>query len=161
MMAHIKKPKPKAGRIQFKIPPNAIEWRSEIKKINGYFWNNSQKQWSIPNSSENMDKLAKIFGANFLLTSSISTPKIPLVNLSESSKQILDKAVQKLILGSYSQSTVKSYRSCIIKFLGHFKDREIAEIAKSEIEDYVYILKSKYKISDSKQNTIILSLIHI
>ena len=155
MKAQIKKPYSKATRIQFKIPIYALHWREEIKKIRGYYWHTNQKMWSVPNSRENLKTLTSLFKGDFQLLDHIPMSKIPKVNLNESNKLILDKVYKKLVLGGYSQHTLRTYKACLIKYLGFFENEVIEDITKDKIEDYVYTLKVKYKISDSKQNQVI------
>ncbi len=155
MIATIKKPRNEAKRIQFKIPALAQNWRTEIKLIHGYFWHHSNKFWSIPNSPNNMKKLLQIFGDNFRFTNYAFKPKIPTVILSDYSQELFDKMMRKLVIGGYSYSTIKIYKSCIIKYLGHFQNQKIEEICKEKIENYIYELIVKYKISNSKQSQII------
>lgn len=158
MNAHIKKPHPKAGRIQFKIPYKALEWRAEIKKIDGIDWNKTQKMWSVPNTTINMKFLLKLFGENVVIRSKFAKLKIPQVKLNEASQIILAAVERELILGGYSYATLKVYKGCLIKFLGCHKHKNIESITKDEIEKYVYNLKIMYKISASKQNQIINSI---
>lgn len=158
MNALIKKPQKNAGRIQFKIPYEAFDWREEIKKIDGFSWNKTQKMWSIPNSTENMKRLLNLFGDEVTFRSKFVKLIEPEVKLSEATLLILDKVEVGLVLGAYSQATLKIYRSCLIKFLGHFEGRNVEEIKKEEIEKYLYNLKIRYKISQTKQNQIINSI---
>jgi len=158
MNAIIKKPQAKAGRIQFKIPYEAIDWREKVKKIDGIKWNKTQKIWSIPNSINNMKYLINLFGENVIIRSKFAKIKIPRVKLSEASHLIIDMVERELVLGGYSFNTLKIYKGCLIKFLGNFEHKDIESITKEEIEKYLYDLKIRYKISDSKQNQIINSI---
>ena len=43
----------------------------------------------------------------------------------------------------------------MIRFFTYFSNRDLKQLTEEEIEGYVYHPKSKYKISDSMQNTVI------
>ncbi|MEB2774686.1 tyrosine-type recombinase/integrase [Algoriphagus sp. D3-2-R+10] len=62
---------------------------------------------------------------------------------------------QKLTLKAYSPSTIKNYTSSLSQFLGFFESRSLKDITKEEIEAFVYHQITKYKISESAQNTLI------
>jgi site-specific recombinase XerD len=71
----------------------------------------------------------------------------------EYSKGIVPKEyTQTLVERRYSKNTLYTYSFMFSMFIGHFKGRELEEITKKEIEDYIYILIEKRKISHSTQN---------
>jgi hypothetical protein len=49
----------------------------------------------------------------------------------------------------------KSYKGPLIYFFKYFESRKMLDITKAEIESYVAKWIMKYKISETKQNTII------
>jgi integrase len=155
MQAIIYEPRPNAKRIKFQVPFAAQKWRSRIKEMPSSFFHYQQKLWSIVNTPENMQALISLFGANHDLRKLDSVVAMPHVTLNERAQIALAKYEEKIILKSYSQHTLRNYRQAIIRFFTYFSDRDLSQVSKEEIEGFVYHLKSKYKISDSMQNTVI------
>lgn len=145
----------KALRVKFYIPLQAKEWRTRIKAIPGIFYHAQQKLWSLVNTEANLALLKQIFGNSYELQQVSVTPKIPKVVLSEGMKVELEKVHEKILLKGYSGNTWKSYRGALIYFFKYFESRTLLDITKSEIESYVVKWIKKYKISETKQNTII------
>jgi len=144
-----------AKRIKFYIPYRAFAWRAKIKSINTVYYHFDQKLWSVVNTNENFLALKAIFGEQVTIVDRATKVKMPYKPLSEASQTVLLSVEQSLCLKSYSKHTVRSYRAELITFLLFFEGRELEKIEKSEIESFVYHLKSKYKISDSRQNIVI------
>jgi len=158
MKAIIKQPQRAAKYIKFYVPFNALDWRTEIKKIRGIWWNTTQKLWSVPNTEENMCLLKEIFKQNYELQHPEESRSIPTKQLNVRSQAVLERFEAKIILKGYSLSTLKNYRANIINFLSYFEEQELEELTKADIESYVYKLKVKYKISETKQNIVINSI---
>lgn len=148
-------PNKKAGRIKFKIPYEMEEERLAFKKLNGSFYHPIQRLWSLPNTALHKEKATSLFGAKLRQVNLDYTPKIPEVLLSEKSKVELEKHYQKMKLKGFSDSTIKSYQSNLGQFFAYFKNAELANLTKEQIEGFVYELIKKYKISDQKQNMMI------
>lgn len=147
---------PTARRIQFYLPPEAQMWRERIKAIPGRFYNGQQKLWSVVNTKENLVLLKQIFGTSYeVQTLATTKSSIPKVELSEATKLELERVHEKIILKAYSHNTWKSYRGALVYFFKYFEGRSLVDITKSEIESYVAKWIVKYKISETKQNTII------
>ena len=107
---------------------------------------------------ECLKQIESITQGSFVLQPLKETPKIPSKPLMEKSMMLLDQCCQKIVLKSYSSSTLKSYRGCLIRFLTFFENRDINEISKEDIEAFIAHLKSKYGISDVYQNQLINSI---
>ena len=105
-----------------------------------------------------MQKLKEIFGDNYTVEFEDLTKSIPVKQLNLKSHRILEAFEAKIILKGYSSSTLKNYRLNIINFLSYFEEHDIEMLTRAEIESYVYKLKVKYRISDSKQNGVINSI---
>ena len=75
--------------------------------------------------------------------------------MNAQSIQALVDLEQKLIPKAYSPSTVKNYASSLTQFLAFFESRNILDVSKEEIEAFVYRQITKYKISESAQNTLL------
>ncbi|MFT6337824.1 MAG: hypothetical protein ACJATI_004589, partial [Halioglobus sp.] len=56
MKAQLLQTEARSKRIKIKIPYEALEWRVEIKKIQGIWYHKQQKLWSVPNILANLDK---------------------------------------------------------------------------------------------------------
>lgn len=80
---------------------------------------------------------------------------LPEKNLNEQFIQALADLTQKLTLKAYSPSTIKNYTSSLSQFLSFFESRDLRQITKEEIEGFLYHQLTKYKISESAQNTLI------
>ena len=144
-----------AKRIKFYIPYQAKEWRLQVKSLNTSYFHYSQKLWGIVNTEQNMIKLKNVFGDHYEVQTMVTSKKMSSKELNEKSKNILAEYEQKIILKGYSKWTLKSYKSALIGFLSYFEERDLAELTKEEIEDFVYLLISKYKISETRQNVLI------
>ena len=70
-------------------------------------------------------------------------------------KQITEEYSKKLLHRRYSTNTQKTYLSLFKKFVLFFKSRQIDEITKPEIEEYIYFLIQSKDISFSTQNQIV------
>lgn len=158
MEAIIHKPLPKSKRIKFYIPYQQSEWRCKIKQTNGIWYHPQQKLWSIPNTKENMDFLLELFGSEIKYKQELRAPSIPSKPLSESSTQILEHYYKTLVLKGYSSNTWNTYKTSFIKFLNYFESKNISRLTVEEIEEYIYQLINKYKISEKNQNITINSI---
>lgn len=143
------------GRIKFHVPFEAKEWRKQIKAMNTSFYHYPQKLWSIKNSKENYSAIKAVFDGNYFISESKKKKEIPRKRLSEKSLENLALYEQKIILKSYSMNTVRTYKGAFVNYLSFFESRCLSSITKEEIEGYIYKLKTKYNISDTKQNQII------
>lgn len=145
-------PRTGAARIKFHIPYKAFEWRAKIKALNSSYYHPQQKLWSVINSEENIKLIKTIFDTNYITSQFKSNAKIPNKALSKTAIQLLQSVEQVLCLKSYSPNTFRSYKGELIHFLNYFEGRDYETIQKAEIETYIYYLKKKYSISNSRQN---------
>jgi len=147
--------RPAAKRIKFFIPYQAHVWRAMIKSMNSSFYHHEQKLWSVINTKENLIALKKIFGEKHKIVPIEKKNKLPSKELSNEAVRMLEAVEQALCLKAYSPNTFRSYRAELINFFVFFDNRKISSLTKEEIEAFVYHLKSKYRISDSRQNVLI------
>lgn len=145
----------KAYRVKIRIPFEFTELRIAIKKMQSSWYHPNQKLWSVKNQSQYIDQIKALCNGDYKEIEMEKPKKLPTKKLSEKSLNILDSLVQKLTLLGYSKNTIKSYNGAIIQFLTYFEAFEIEQLNKEQIEQFVYHLKVKNKISESKQNTII------
>lgn len=153
----IYKPLPKSQRFKIFVPYVLKEERALLKQLDGSFYHYHQKLWSMPNTPANKKLVASKFKDKYEIrdTENDAPKSQDKVVLSEKAEDIMFMCEQKFVLKSFSRSTIKSYLGAISYFLSFFDGRDYEEISKQEIEAYVYQLKTKYKISDTKQNTVI------
>ena len=113
---------PKSKRLKFHIPYEMKEIRDQIKALNSSWYHPKEKHWSIINTSECKKKLLAIIAGKWEKKEFEAKEKVPQkeVELSENSKEALNNLHEKLVLKSYSYSTLKTYKSFFIKFLTYF-----------------------------------------
>lgn len=147
-------PHAKSHRFKLQIPYPLREEREFVKTLPTRYYHPTQKLWSFQNSPE----LIQLLRARFKDKLLIVAPEEPnlalkhLINLNENSLKIMELTEKKLILKSYSARTIDNYLSELRQFLHHFQDKEVQNLTKSDIEDYIYYLLKNYNISESKQN---------
>ncbi len=110
---------------------------------------------SLVNTPSLLKRLQAIFGSDYEMVIPEQKCQIPEVKLSESSLNILAQLERKIVLKGYSPRTRSQYRTAMIRFLGYFQARNIELLTKSEIEGFIYLLISKYKIKEPAQNAMI------
>ncbi|MFN4000350.1 tyrosine-type recombinase/integrase [Algoriphagus sp.] len=149
-------PAPKSGRFKVFIPYALKSEREEFKKLNTSYYHPSQKLWSMVNTPENIRRVQELFGEKLKMDQRepIQLPQ-PTFTLADKSLEAMDQLRQKLTLKAYSPSTISNYATAFAKFLRFFEQRELTTITKEEIEGFVYHQISKYKISESAQNSLI------
>lgn len=155
MKAIVYEPRAQAKRIKIHVPFAAQVWRKKIKTLDSSFFHYEQKLWSVLNTPDHMQRLLRIFGDAVEIKRQQGAKKLPFTALSEHAKDALATFEQKLILKAYSPHTVRNYRQAIIPFFTYFVQRDLKQLTKEEIEGFVYHLKSKYSISESRQNIVI------
>lgn len=149
-------PMPRSQRFKIYIPYNLKDERIWLKSQNTAFYHPQQRLWSLVNTPENKKLVAGQFKGKYTVqTNENQILKQKPIALNEKICEALAKCEQKFILKSFSQSTIKNYLGALTYFFSFYKDKVFEEIKKPEIEAYVYHLKTKYKISDTKQNTVI------
>ena len=151
----IYQPLRQSTRIKIKVPYKMKDERILLKKIEGRFYHKSQRLWSIPNTEENMALLKKIFKGKYIIEKMQQPPKMPSVILNEKSLEKLAIVHQKLVLKSYSAHTIRNYKAELAIFFKYFENVDLQQLDKEQIESYVFYLIDKYKISESRQNTVI------
>ena len=145
----------RAKRIKVKIPYKDYSIRQAVKEMDSSFWHPNQKLWSVINNKENFDSLKKICGNNYIIKTEKSFTPIPIISLNKEAEEALFELEKSLVLKQYSSSSIKTYKKMFTVFLSKFKNRNIKEINKEEIEGFIYELIKKNNISESYQNQII------
>jgi site-specific recombinase XerD len=151
----ILKAPPTAKRIKMEIPYQNHAARNTLKQELGAYYHPNQKLWSILNTKENKLKFDKLFHKQYVVKELDAPPQRPKKILNERSQQAIEHTIQKLTLRAMSQSTISNYCSALKSFFSYFEAHDLHQISKEQIEAYMYHLVSKYKISESLQNTTI------
>ncbi len=145
-----------AKRIKFFIPYKAIEWRAAVKRLRNCYYHQHQKLWSITNDTEALPHLKSIFGDKYrIIHITNKQVALPAAELSNENLDRLAAMEKKIVLKAYSQHTRNSYRNAFIKFMVFFQDKQVDDLEKAEIENYLYLLIKDYNISESKQSVTI------
>jgi integrase/recombinase XerD len=129
--------------------------RQAFKQLNTSFYHPNQKLWSIVNTEENKHLINQLFKDKLQVKELDTTPTQPKVVLSEKSQIELDKNHQKLVLKGLSSRTVSIYQSNLVQFFSYFENADLPSLTKDQIEGYMYMLVTKNKIAEQKQNSII------
>jgi site-specific recombinase XerD len=130
-----------------------------IKSQKSARWSQSMQSWYFPKKDFQLNRFYQSFkGKAFIDYSQLQkksstapfSKKVP----KESKPEIqLPKGFkEQLILKRYSQNTVKTYCSCLLKFKGHFKGQDIDSLSKEEIKTFLLYLVQEKKVSPSTQN---------
>ena len=130
-----------------------------VKKQEGARWSQSLKTWYFIKKDFQLNRFFQSFkGKVFIDYSQLqkisSTAPFSKKFPKESKPEIqLPKGFEEqLILKRYSQNTVKTYCSCLLKFKGHFKGQDIDSLSKEEIKTFLLYLVQEKKVSPSTQN---------
>lgn len=148
-------PRAAAGRIKVEIPFCLKAEREAFKKLNSTFYHRTQRLWSIANTTDNVQELTRLFGDKMQLVDQVAPATPPVITLSEGHQKELDRNHQKMVLKGFSQSTIRTYQHALRGFFCFFEQADLHTVTKEQIEGYVYQTVSKYKISESAQNTLI------
>ncbi len=151
----IYKPLPNAKRIKAFIPYNLYEVRKGFKKIDSSFWHPNQKLWSVVNTDENMKKIKIVFGGDYEIKEKAISSSMSILPLNKQGEEAMDRLVRNLTLKRYSNSTINTYKSMLVVFLSYFKEADLKQITKEQIEGFIYQMIQKHKISESMQNQLI------
>ena len=122
-------------------------------------WSQSLQSWYFPKKDFQLNRFFQSFKDKAFidyspLKKASSTTPLAEKSSKESTPEIqLPKGFkEQLILMRYSQNTVKTYCSCLLKFKGHFKGKDIDSLSKEEIKSFLLHLIQEKKVSPSTQN---------
>ncbi len=133
------------NRIAAAFPYNE-HYINQLKTINGYRWHPDEKQWSVPFTIENAQRIIKIFDVeklsidyklkNRLYQSNEKTAeKLP--QLHQVVINDLTELCRTMRLKNYSYKTIKAYLSCIRTFAKSFHPRTPKQLGEKEIREYL------------------------
>ena len=130
---------------------------NKVKTIEGAKWSATRKCWYIPEEAFNLNKVFKTLKPFAYLdysdlkdktTTSQQKPKPEQKSKISIPTAYIDLLEQK----RYSKNTQTIYTSYFGDFIRNFKDRELADISKEEINTYILNLIREKNISASQQN---------
>lgn len=156
-----------SGWLKVEIDPPSREWEDRIAGIAGSFKDEHEGCWVVPSDRATRNKLEVILETRLRLKSISSTPKIENKRQKKASHydplppshlEALSALGKYLILNRYSQSTIKSYKYHFQQFLIVFRGNDLEEVTKEDIENYIYSVLKKRKISESTQSLMINSI---
>jgi len=145
-------PENKAKRVKFFLPFHYFKQRQRIKQVPSVFFHYHQKLWSVLNIPKYVDQIKDICGPECIYKNVKAPQAVPQKVCSENVIHQLGVVKKQLILKGYSINTQKTYLHELKQFFNYFESWNYEEITKEQIESYVYVLVSKFKISESKQN---------
>jgi len=130
-----------------------------VKKQKGVRWSQSLKAWYFIEKDFQLNRFYQALkGIAFIDYSQLKKP-FPRSSLSKKSSKEFKSEIQlpkgfkeQLILKRYSQNTVKTYCSCLLKFKDYFKGQNIDSLSKEEINSFLLHLIQEKKVSPSTQN---------
>ena len=130
-----------------------------IKSQKSARWSQSLQSWYFPKKDFQLNRFFQSFKDKAFidyspLKKAPSTTPLAKKSSKESTPEIqLPKGFkEQLILKRYSQNTVKTYCSCLLKFKDYFKGQNIDSLSKEEINSFLLHLIQEKKVSPSTQN---------
>ncbi|MFK7949698.1 MAG: tyrosine-type recombinase/integrase [Saprospiraceae bacterium] len=161
-------------RLFLKIPKEHNDWRILVKQVVGRKWHSDLKLWSIPYCKDTVrhlhSMLRHVIHYNFELDSTIPDHySPPIIDQKKYAKQHNNKKEIKqpkfhdaviqleesLLIGGYSPSTIKTYKTHFRAFLFYYNSINPTEITEQQIMKYmVYVVKDK-KYAKGTQNQVI------
>lgn len=140
------------------------EWIDEIMKIKNFFHVFKTGDWAIPGTNENFLKVTGYFveqgcsvkvkniGCGSILE---KKEEISGQHLSSCGSTYLQKYKQMLSLKRVSHATCKCYISMFLRFLRYFNNKDINQLNKDEIMDYLLWEIDRNSISMAVQNQLV------
>ncbi len=136
---------------------------NKLKETTNARWSATQNCWYIAREEFKLNIFFENFrGIAYVDYSGLKTNTDPTVN--KTAKPVIEKGpipanyLEKMVQKRYGENTVKTYSHCISQFTGNFKEREIDELTKEEINEYILHLIKTRNISPSYQNQMINSI---
>jgi integrase/recombinase XerD len=156
--AIIYEPKKNSSRIKVFIPYELHEIRAKFKKLSTTFWHPNQKLWSIVNTKENYEQVKCVLENHYEIKQESVYKRVEIKSLNEKSIQALNELEKRLVLKSYSSSSISTYKNMLIIFFSRFQHIDLKEVNKDQIEQFIYELIKNNNISESYQNQLINSI---
>lgn len=147
-------------RIGLKFPYNP-QLIAAAKKLPGYRYSHSTKQFHYPNTPGMLDELTKLFKPLAIIKVE-ADPEAARLKLEWEQTELSAEAQQKIHRFKYwmrsrrySESTVGTYTDALKVFLKFYRDKPIAEISNDDLIRFNNEFILKHKLSASYQNQVI------
>ncbi len=129
-----------------------------LAKSVGCRWNIAQKSWYLSRSSENLERIQRVFTGKAILRFKNVEVAPSKAKRHAPKNRIPEEYMNLLIRKRYSANTVKVYTSMFQAFMNYFPDKNLDDITENDVKKYQdYLIKSK-KVSISTQNQAINSI---
>lgn len=129
-----------------------------LAKSVGCRWNIAQKSWYLSRSSENLERIQRVFTGKAILRFKNVEVAPSKAKRHAPKKSIPEEYMNLLIRKRYSANTVKVYTSMFQAFMNYYPDKNLDDITENDVKKYQdYLIKSK-KVSISTQNQAINSI---
>ncbi len=149
--------------------PYDLQLMVKLKKQKGVRWSQNLKSWYFFKEDFRLNTFYNYFKSIAFIDYSAlkqetkvgkgfnKTKKESSVIMFDNHKKLLDTYLDKIRLKNYSPHTLKTYRNCFSRFLFYCSTlkKEVAEMGKKEIEDFMLGWKQKKNPSASYQNQMI------
>ena len=169
----VKKSKPKSSNLQKKVQQKSTililkgnrlrisfypskEGVRYIKSLSLYRYNTDYKQWTIPYTEKNLEKMLffakqrniKVDVKDLREKRAKKIPKPPKTHIRECPKEV----THKLIEMRYSESTIRTYTNMLQQFFSYYHAYKPQEITNEQINSYLRYLIQEREVSESTQN---------
>lgn len=150
--------KGKPGELELVFPYNE-EYIARIKGIRGRKWDVEIRRWLIPDCSESMEQLLKLFAAGeVIIDKDISCREKEKEDETDSTNaKFLDMMKDTLKLKGYSRKTIKSYMSHIGLFF-KYSGKRVDLVNNEDINRYLLFLMEEQKTSHSYVSQVVSSI---
>lgn len=146
---HFNNDKDKYIKLSFKYDPELI---NSIKKISGVKWDNENKFWYIPNTSDNLKSIYKnLKEDNIYIDSTMFFNRF-----NEYKKDTIKKYSEKLNESDIEEK--ENYLNNFNYFINTFKNEDISYLSFDEINNYISNINEKVLLNGNNINTIVKSI---
>ncbi len=132
-----------------------------LNSIPFHQYDRGSRSWTIPDSALNRERISDFCALmNWSVIFIDDTRKILKRKSGSYSNYSIYRVcpqdfIEKLISLRYSQSTIKSYRTCFEEFINHFPNREIDTLTVDDLHSFIIYVSTFRKISISYQNVMV------
>lgn len=147
------------GRLFIKFPFD-LAIKESIKKLDGSWWHQEKKIWSVLLNSENMIAIESIFKGRNMLWVETENPsaKKHRSPLKEGEVELHPNFEKQLKIENKSKNTISNYISQVSHFLYYFRNEDMAYLSETKMRDYINYLREDLNYSTSFQRILISSI---
>jgi len=123
-----------------------------------YQWDKEQGWWTVAHTEAILEQLKEFcfrrgWGYECLERMKEAGKKLrPRPEEIENYREVPAEYIDKLVVMRYSENTVRTYKDCFTEFMNYFNKRDINDLGKEEIQQYLIYLIEERKVSTSYQN---------